>query len=217
MIAMARRNRPHRGRPQPTAPPLPARDWLTAGLAAAGVVVALYLTYAKWSQATALFCETGGGCDVVQASRYATFLGVPTALWGAVLYAAVAVLAFLGLPEKRWLWAFLLAVAAVAFSAYLTWLSATELRALCGWCLGSGAVAVGLLAVVLYRRPPPVGARSPLRPRRLAVYGALMALATVVVGAGVHAGSPSSAEAAYREGLARHLTRIGAIMYGAQW
>jgi hypothetical protein len=33
----------------------------------------------------------------------------------------------------------------------------------------------------------------------------------------VYAGSPSSAEAAYREGLARHLAQTGAIMYGAHW
>jgi hypothetical protein len=96
-------------------------------------------------------------------------------------------------------------------------LSAIELRALCGWCLASGAVAILLLAVLLFRRPPPVGARSPLRPRRLVPYALLMAVVTVVFGAGVYAGSPSSAEAAYREGLARHLAQTGAIMYGAHW
>jgi uncharacterized membrane protein len=210
------KSRGPRGRGEPQAPP-PSRDWPVAGVAAAGLLVALYLTYTKLAQGTALFCESGGGCDIVQASRYASFLGVPTALWGAALYAAVGTLALLGLPEKRWLWAFLLTVSAVGFSAYLTWLSATELRALCGWCLASGAAALALFALLLYRRPPAVGARSPLRPRRLAAYAVLMGVGTVVFGAGVYAGSSTSPEAVYRDGLARHLAQTGAIMYGAYW
>ena len=36
----------------------------------------------------------------------------------------------------------------------------------------------------------------------------------VVVGAGIYAGNPESADPAYREALARHLTSSGAIMYG---
>lgn len=194
----------------------PSRDVLVAGIAAVGVLVALYLTVAKLSRGTALFCEAGGGCDVVQASRYATFLGVPTALWGAVLYAAIGGLAAVGLTAQRWLWALLLAVAAVSFSAYLTWISTSEIRAVCGWCLASAVVAVALLGIVLYRRPPAVPGQPRLRAPRLAVYAVLVAVATVVFGAGVYAGSPSSAEAAYREALARHLAER-AVMYGAYW
>lgn len=209
------RRRP--ARPLPIAVRAPAREWLVLGLAAAGALVALYLTYTKLSRGTALFCAAGGSCDLVQASRYATFLGVPTALWGAALYVAVGALAFVGLRAGRWLWAFLLAVAAVAFSAYLTFLSATEIRALCGWCLASGLIAVVLLAALLLRRPPP-GPREPrIRTPRLATYAALVAVATVVVGAGVYAGSPSSVEASYRDALARHLADTGAVMYGAFW
>jgi uncharacterized membrane protein len=204
--------RPH----VPAAPP-PAREWAIAGIAAAGALIALYLTYTKLARGTALFCSAGGACDVVQASRYATFLGVPTALWGAALYIAIGALAVAGLVAQRWLWAFLLAVSAVSFSAYLTWISATEIRALCGWCLGSGVAAVALLGALLLRRPQPGGHQARIRTPRLAAYAILAAVSTVVLGAGVYAGSPSSAEASYREALARHLTDSGAIMYGAYW
>jgi uncharacterized membrane protein len=215
-MARTRRHVTH-PRPRPPAPAAPRADRVVAGIAAAGVLIALYLAYTKLARGTALFCAEGGGCDAVQASRYATFLWVPTALWGAVLYGAIVALAAAGLRAQRWLWAFLLAVAAVAFSAYLTWLSATEVRALCGWCLASGAVSVALLAALLVRRPAPPPGQPRLRTPRLAGYAALTAAATVVFGAFVYAGSPSSAEAAYREALARHLAERDAVMYGAFW
>ena len=71
----------------------------------------------------ALLCEAGGGCDIVQASRYATILWVPTALWGRLpLFVAVGALAALGFTARRWRWTFLLA-AAGAHSIYLTAIS----------------------------------------------------------------------------------------------
>ena len=212
MAKAKRRTAP--ARPQPVAP---AQDRVIAGIAAVGLLIALYLTGTKLAQGTALFCTEGGGCDVVQASRYATFFWVPTALWGAVVYAAIGGLALAGLTADRWLWAFLLAVGGVSFSAYLTWIAATEIRAMCGWCLASGATAVALLVALYLRRPAPAPGRTKLRGRQLAGYTALVAVATVVGGAFVYAGSPSSAEAMYRDALARHLTQQGAVMYGAFW
>lgn len=110
-----------RQRPSP-----PTRDWVVIAVAGAGVVVAGYLTLTKLLGGTAVFCTAGGGCDAVQASRYATLLGVPTALWGAVAYAAIAGLAAAGLTTARWQAAFLVVAGAVGVSAYLTWLSGAE-------------------------------------------------------------------------------------------
>src|SRR5262245_6040126 len=102
----------------------PARpDWPILLLAAAGVLVSGYLGVLKIGGGNALFCESGGGCDIVQASRYATILYVPTALWGTAFYVAMGVLAALGLTARRWLWAFLLAAAGAGFSIYLTAIS----------------------------------------------------------------------------------------------
>lgn len=198
--------------PAPSGP-----DWPAATLAAAGLAVSAYLAWTKWSGATALFCETGSGCDVVQASRYAMFLGLPTAAWGVALYALIAGLALAGLPPRRWVWAYALAVAGVAFSAYLTWISLFELGAVCPYCLADAAIAAALLGWLLARRPVPTGRRAPTRPGRVIGIGVAAAVITVVFGMGVFvAGSPAGASA-YQESLARHLTASGAIFYGAYW
>lgn len=192
------------------------RDWPVALLAAAGVIVAGYLAGMKLAGGRALFCTAGSGCDIVQASRYAVFLGLPTGAWGAGLYAAIGALAILGLSAKRWLAAFLLAVAGASFSAYLTYLELFVIGAVCAYCLVSAGIAVGLFGLLLGRRPAATGRRSPVRATRVSTLGALTAVATVVIGAAVFAtGSPR--DAAYQEAVARHLDKIGAVMYGAFW
>src|SRR6266540_5012676 len=70
----------------------PGTDWLVVALSAAGLLVSGYLTWLKLAGRGAVFCVAGSGCDLVQASRYAVFLGVPTALWGAALYTAIGIL-----------------------------------------------------------------------------------------------------------------------------
>ncbi len=191
------------------------RDWLVAGLAAAGLLVAGSLAVAKLAAGSAPFCAAGGGCEAVQASRYGVFLGLPTALWGAGLYAAIGGLALLGLDARRWLAAFLLAVSGVSFSALLTALQVFAIRAVCASCLLSAGVAVALFAVLLLRRPTSAERWPALRPPRLLALGAVTVLATVALGAGGFAlGGPRRA-GGYQEALARHLTDSGAVMYGA--
>ena len=184
-------------------------------LSGAGLLIAGYLTWLKWVGRGALFCVAGSGCDIVQASRYAMFLGVPTALWGAVFYAAIGVLSGMGFTAGRWLAAFLLAAAGVGFSAYLSALSLFLLRASCIYCLVSSAIAVALLLLLLRQRPITLG-RGLLRPARLAMYGGSAAAAAIVFGAFVFA-APSSGPPGYQLALARHLKETGAVMYGAYW
>ena len=64
-------------------------------LAALGVAIAGYLTAVHFSGALAL-CAGAGGCETVQASRFATVAGAPVALLGLGLY-----LALLGLAGWR--------------------------------------------------------------------------------------------------------------------
>lgn len=195
----------------------PRPDWVLGGLATAGLLLAGSLTVGKLAAGSAPFCVAGSGCEAVQASRYAVFLGLPTALWGAMLYAAVGTLALLGLDARRWLAAFLLAVAGVSFSALLTALQVFVIGALCASCLLSAGIAVALLTVVLARRPAPAERRPPLGPARLFALAAVTALATVGLGAGGFAlGGPREA-GGYPQALARHLSDSGAVMYGAYW
>ena len=197
--------------------PGPGPDWPVVGIAAAGLAVSAYLAWTKWTGAAAAFCERGSGCDVVQASRYATFLGAPTAAWGVVLYAVLIGLALVGLTPRRWVGAYAVSAAAVAFSAYLTYLSLWKLGAVCPYCLADGGIAVALLATLLARRPAVTGRRSPVRPRRLVAIGATLAVATVVFAAGVFVADAPTAATARQEALARHLAAAGAIFYGAYW
>jgi uncharacterized membrane protein len=195
---------------------VPSR-WPAVLISAAGFGLAAYLGVTQLAGGSALFCEAGSGCDIVQASRYAVILGVPTALWGAALYVLIGGLALSGLPARRWLTAFLLAVAGASFSLYLTYLELFVIEAVCGYCLASAAVALALFGTLLWQRPRPAGRRSPVRPMRLVALGSVAAVATVVIGAGIFAwGSPREA-AAYQDGLARHLAATGAVMYGVYW
>jgi uncharacterized membrane protein len=200
----------------PRAPEIPVRlEWPVMVLSAAGFLIAAYLTWLKWVGGGALFCVAGSGCDIVQGSRYAIFLGVPTALWGAVFYVAVGVLGGMGFTPRRWLAAFLLVAGGVGVSAYLTALSFLVLGAGCVYCLASAAIAIALLLVLLWQRPLALD-RKPLRPVRLAIYGVFAAAGAVVFGAFVFA-APSSAPPGYQLALARHLKETGAVMYGAYW
>jgi uncharacterized membrane protein len=198
--------------PEHPAPP-PARDWLVVAVAAIGFVIAGYLTVTKLMGGGAVFCTTGGGCDAVQSSRYATLLWVPTALWGALAYAAIGGLAAAGWTVGRWQAAFAIASGAVGFSAYLTWLSMFDLRALCVYCLASGAVAVTLLGLLVWRRP--ALSRRSSKPARLVMLGGAAAVGTIVIGAGIFAANPESADPAYRQALVRHLAARGMTMYGS--
>ncbi|MBI2216892.1 MAG: vitamin K epoxide reductase family protein [Candidatus Rokubacteria bacterium] len=193
------------------------RDWPVTAIAAAGLLVSAYLTATKLTGATAAFCEAGSGCDVVQASRYATFLGVPTAAWGIGLYAIVVALALAGFTVKRWQIAFVLGVVAVSFSAYLAYLQLVVLQAICAWCVLDALIAVALLGALIWRRPLPTGRRSPNRPARIGVIGGVTAVLTIAFAIGAYVGDGPASSGSHRESLARHLASTGAVFYGAYW
>jgi uncharacterized membrane protein len=192
-------------------------DWIVVVLALVGVGVAGYLTALKLGGNQAFLCRDGSGCDIVQASRYSLLAGVPTALWGAGLYLAIAVLAALPRTVRRWQAAFMLAAAAVAFSLYLTFLSIFVIGATCPYCLASGVISLLLLVTMLVRRPVAQGrAAQAYTLKRLAGLGITAGVAAVLVGAFIFA-ADFSTPAGYQVGLAEHLKRNQAIFYGAYW
>jgi len=190
--------------------------WTTVALAALGLVVSGYLTWTKVTGSQALFCSGSHSCDIVQASRYATMVGLPTALWGLALYAALGAVAWLGYTPARWLASLVVSSAAATFSAYLTVVSLFVLRAACSYCLASAAIEGLILADVIrwWRRVPP--ARASLPAPRAAMAGGAAAVLTLVLALGVFAVAPAGASA-YQVALARHLASTGAVMYGAFW
>jgi uncharacterized membrane protein len=199
------------------APEMARPDWIVVALALAGLAVAGYLTALKLGGTQAFLCREGSGCDLVQASRYSVLGGVPTAMWGAGIYLAIAVLAAMPRTARRWQAAFMLASGAVAFSLYLTYVSISYIGATCLYCLVSGGIAVALLAAMLWRRPPAQGRHAAAyKPGRLAGLGITAGVFTVLVGAFIFA-ADFSTPAGYQSALAQHLAKSQAIFYGAYW
>jgi uncharacterized membrane protein/glutaredoxin len=214
MSTRAERRRAVRTGGADVAPTAPA--WSTVALAVLGLIVSGYLTWTKLSGAQALLCSGHSSCDIVQASRYSTMLGLPTALWGLGLYVVLGVLAWRRYTRDRWLLALIASSAAVAFSAYLTAVSLFVLRAACPYCLVSAALEVLILADVIrwWRRVP--GARASWPVPRVALASGAAAVLTVLLALGAFAVSPASASP-YQVALARHLAATRAVMYGAFW
>lgn len=122
-------------------------------LALAGLGVAAYLSYVELS-GTEAFCGPIGGCNVVQASRYAKLFGVvPLGLLGiggnlVVLISAAGSLSRRGvLARPARLAVFAVALFGTAFCAYLTCIEIFVLRAVCIWCLTSAVLITLILAI----------------------------------------------------------------------
>jgi uncharacterized membrane protein len=132
---------------------------LAALIALVGVFVATYLALYKVGVIGTLACGTGG-CETVQLSRWAIFLGLPVAAWGIGYYALVFALLFAGIQD-RWAESRALALTTVIvtgwgvlFTAWLTYLELFIIHAVCRWCVFSAALVVVLFALALvdYRK-----------------------------------------------------------------
>ena len=120
----------------------------SAALAGLGVAVSAYLTASHFDEGL-LVCGLSD-CTTVQASDYATILGVPVALLGLGMYVAV-----LGLVVARWVRpgltlattaaTFGLTLAGAIFTGYLTYVELFVLEAICQWCVVSAVLTVLLL------------------------------------------------------------------------
>ena len=143
---------------------LPAHRMAIAVLALAGLLVAVYLLLYKIRVLGTIACGTGG-CETVQSSPWAVFLGVPVPAWGVLGYLIILVLALASLQpafsEHRLVAALLLANAAVAFafSAYLTGVEAFLIHAWCRWCVVSAIIAT-LIFLLSLREIPAVFGRT---------------------------------------------------------
>jgi uncharacterized membrane protein len=119
-----------------------------AFFAVAGLGIASYLTYSRYSGAQ-LFCATGG-CETVQHSRYAVVAGIPVAVLGLVGY-----LGFLATTLRRGQTAALagvcVSVVAVLFSTYLLLAQLFLIHAVCQWCVASDVIVSILAALCAVR------------------------------------------------------------------
>ena len=128
-------------------------------LALVGLFVALYLWLHALGYGGAIKCGASGGCETVQASQWAVFLGLPVAFYGVIGYGALVVLSIAALrpaalSQRRW--SVLLAGIAtvgVLFTAYLTYLELFVIHAVCRWCVGSAVIitAIWIIAISGWR------------------------------------------------------------------
>jgi uncharacterized membrane protein len=120
-----------------------------AVLALVGLLVSAYMAAYTFGLLGHIACGVGG-CQTVQNSPWARFLGVPVSLIGFIGYGALLTAALVGLqPSGTGSRAVATVLAAGAttgllFSTYLTWLEAFVIHAWCRWCVGSAIIAVGI-------------------------------------------------------------------------
>ena len=196
----------------------PAPNWPVLALALAGLLLAGYLTASAWFGVEPAFCGVDSSCDVVQSSRWGTFLAVPTAFWGMLIYLSIAYTAWRqGSSARRWKTLWMLSSLGLAHSLYLTVISITVIETTCGYCLASLAVMAAIFITVVVQRP---GGLENFSWPSWAGQTALVAAVLIGVMHAHYSGvfDPASGpEDPYLKGLAEHLEKSGAIFYGAYW
>jgi uncharacterized membrane protein len=211
---------------------------IMAAIAALGVLDTAYITYEKLSAAQSSLCSAG--CSTVLNSSYAQVFGIPLALVGVLAYGLVGLLAVAPLltqdeavREQRLgqtaFPLFLLTAAMALFSGYLMYVLATDIQAVCYFCIASAIFSVSLLVLALLgRKSEELG--------QLVFPGAITTMVTLVGAIAIFAPSAQSAmpgataigdtsgnvyvntpSTDAEAQLAEHLKSIDAKMYGAYW
>lgn len=124
-------------------------------LALIGTFISAYLFLYALGFYGELACGAGGGCSLVQASRWADFLGFPVAGWGLGWYVALLAVSLLAIEGRvggaGWVARalLLLAIGGIAFTIYLKYLEFFVIRAVCKWCVASAVLAVLIFLLAL--------------------------------------------------------------------
>jgi uncharacterized membrane protein len=193
-------------------------NWTVAVLAGAGMALTLYLTVNVWLGGAPLYCAEGSSCDIVQQSRWGTFLGLPTAFWGFWVYATLAFIAFkVRDPERHWKSAWFVSALGLGYSVYLTTVSVFVIDAVCAYCLVSLTLLTITFAVIVSQRP------EGMQKFRMKTWVAETLVVVLVFAGGMHLhysgifDPAAGPEDPYLVGLAKHLNQKNAILYGAFW
>lgn len=192
-------------------------NWPLFGLALVGMALSAYLTYSSWQGKQVAFCTVGGGCDVVLNSRWSELFGMPTSLWGFLMYATLATVAWNKRADSHWKFAWVISLFGLAYSTYLTSVSLFELKATCPYCLTSLTLMTVIFITVTLQRPAnlPRFAWGPWLAKSVgSAVVVVFALHLYYAGAWGDAPRP---EDPWVRGLAEHLTNTGAKFYGSYW
>jgi uncharacterized membrane protein len=132
-------------------------------LALVGLFIALYLWLHALGFGGAIKCGASGGCETVQTSQWAVFLGLPVAFYGVVGYFVVLLVGLASLrpaaqAQSGWNLLLLgLATIGLVFTLYLTYVELFLIHAICRWCVGSAGIITSIWIVTLLslRSPAP--------------------------------------------------------------
>jgi uncharacterized membrane protein len=193
-------------------------NWPLTVLAIAGMVLTGYLVLISWLDQTPLYCDDGSPCDIVQQSRWGTFLLLPTAFWGFLTY---AILAYIGLRVRKaglhWKAAWIVSLVGLGYSVYLNTISLLVIEATCAYCIASLLIMAVIFGLVMFQRPERL-------PHFKFATWVIETMVIVIVFVGVmhlhYSGvfDPAAGpEDPYLKGLAEHLTEEKAVVYGAFW
>jgi protein-disulfide isomerase/rhodanese-related sulfurtransferase len=153
-----------------------------------GAFISSYLLWSYVSPDMPLAC-IGAGCDVVRASRYAHFLGLPVPLYGLAMFLVLAVGSFgCGVargPRRRIFARFLALLSGAGFLTfcYLTTIEAFVLHAWCMWCVFATILGTTIFVLALLDQKTPEPPRQPAKKEAKVLVGILAgALAAGVPG-----------------------------------
>lgn len=191
------------------------KNWPLLVLATIGILLTSYILYTDYIGSRLQGCSVGSACDIVLTSKWARFLGAPTAFWGFLSYVTLATLAFSWKPS-RWKLAWPVAVFGFCFSVYLTTVSLTILDAACPYCLTSLTLMTLIAGVTTFQRPELPGF-SWMRTGGTVLGTAAAVILVAHLNYTGLLGEPPTTEDPRSRALAIHLSNYGAKMYGASW
>lgn len=122
-----------------------------------GILASGYLSYTRVFHQP-IICSTGEGCDRVNSSEYAYFLGIPVAFIGFAGYIVLLVgslvrwLSTNRIVQDRLDWIlFLGGLIGFVFSMYLTAMELFVINAICTWCVINAVTITLLFCLYSYR------------------------------------------------------------------
>ncbi len=188
-----------------------------------GIVISGYLAYNYYSGSQAAFCGAGSDCDTVRHSGFSTILRIPVALLGVIGYSLIFISAIVPMTKRNnWLWLYILSLAGFVFSAYLTYLEFFVIEAVCMYCIVSALLMTGIFITLLTVKPDRYPGLSASKMLALsAVIAVVVVFGSIIIQGGDTGASgnlssdiPTTSDE-FQIGLAKHLGKMRAVMYGS--
>ena len=191
---------------------------IVAGLAIAGMILTVYLSITGWLNQAPVLCTEGSSCDIVQQSRWGTFLGMPTAFWGFLTYTSLLIICIkIRNPVKHWQFAWPVAMIGLLYSAYLISISIFFIQAACFYCLISFSIMTVIFALLTLKRPKKSTKLDISTYAKQTVFIAVIFVGIMHLYYSGFIDPKMGPEDPYLKGLAVHLRQNQAIVYGAYW